>query len=370
MVICLFLSSPVAPADTTSEAEYPDRTDTPQDAGEKRRGDFVAVPIPISNPTIGSGLGVIGIYVFHLNPQDEVSPPSILGAGGFYTDSQSWAGGLMQKLYLKEDRYRVTGALAGFEINYDFFGVGNEAGDNGISVPLQQKGPYVSIDFLRRVPKNVFVGLRYKIIDTDLALDLSKVRDFLGIDIPDIELNATIASLGPHVLHDVRDNEFFPTAGSLFDLEGEFYEDLWGSDLEYQKYFISYNRYWTALKGVLAYRAYGCDTGGDVPFFDLCLFGMQSDLRGYTGGRYRDRTMLATQLEYRRMYDNRLGYVAFGGIGQVGPSFSDYTSDDILPSAGVGFRWTASTDYRINLRVDFAFGKDEEAVYVAIGEAF
>jgi outer membrane translocation and assembly module TamA len=122
---------------------------------------------------------------------------------------------------------------------------------------------------------------------------------------------------------------------------------------------------------VLAWRATGCFAAGDTPFYDLCLFGSGLDaIRGYIGGQYRDESSLTTQLEYRRPVYKRWGMVAFGGIGQVAPSLSELNADNILPSAGLGIRFRASEKDQINLSVDYARGKDSDAWYFRIGEAF
>lgn len=39
-------------------------------------------------------------------------------------------------------------------------------------------------------------------------------------------------------------------------------------------------------------------------------------------------------------------------------------------AAGVGLRWQASKETPINLRVNYARGKDSEALYISVGEAF
>jgi hemolysin activation/secretion protein len=144
-----------------------------------------------------------------------------------------------------------------------------------------------------------------------------------------------------------------------------------GSDFNYEQFFASYNKYIPiGDKMVIATRASLCHTSDRVPFFDLCLFGTNSDLRGYIGGQYRDRNLLATQVEYRWRFYKRFGMVAFAGIGSVAPKIDEFKIDDILPSAGFGLRFLASKDHRLNVGIDYAFGEDSEALYFRIGEAF
>ena len=122
-------------------------------------------------------------------------------------------------------------------------------------------------------------------------------------------------------------------------------------------------------KAVVAARLSVCDSGDGAPFFDLCMFGQNNDLRGYDPGRYRDHTLAAVQVEYRRDLFWRIGAVAFAGVGGVAPSFDKFGSN-LLPAAGVGLRLKASKAHRVNASIDFAFGEDSHAFYFYIGEAF
>jgi hemolysin activation/secretion protein len=94
------------------------------------------------------------------------------------------------------------------------------------------------------------------------------------------------------------------------------------------------------------------------------------NLRGYVGGRYRDKSMLTAQAEYRWRFYKRWGAVAFAGVGQVAENFGDYNTDDLLPSAGIGARFMLSEKNRLNLSVDYAIGKDTSALYFYVAESF
>lgn len=45
-------------------------------------------------------------------------------------------------------------------------------------------------------------------------------------------------------------------------------------------------------------------------------------------------------------------------------------SDELLPSAGVGFRYEASRKYGVNIGIGYAVGDETSAFYFRIGEAF
>jgi len=133
----------------------------------------------------------------------------------------------------------------------------------------------------------------------------------------------------------------------------------------------AYNTYLTiAEKMTLAYRFYGRVTAGRVPLYDLAYFGAHNDLRGYAAGEFVDKMMFATQLEFRWRFWKCWGMVAFGGVGKVGQDLHDLDLRELLPSAGVGLRFMASEKERVNLSIDYARGREGDAVYFYIREAF
>jgi hypothetical protein len=97
---------------------------------------------------------------------------------------------------------------------------------------------------------------------------------------------------------------------------------------------------------------------------------MDNALRGYVPGRYIDRQMFATQLEYRLALPKRLGLVAFGGVGEVAPSVGKFNGENLLPAIGTGLRFLLNKKYHVNLRIDIAQGKNEHTWSMSIGEAF
>jgi len=90
-------------------------------------------------------------------------------------------------------------------------------------------------------------------------------------------------------------------------------------------------------------------------------------MRGYPAGRYRENAMFATQAEFSVSLPKRFGAAAFAGVA---PSLSEFSGDQLLPSVGLGVRWMVAPKNKINLRVDYAWGDGDQALYISIGEAF
>ena len=57
-------------------------------------------------------------------------------------------------------------------------------------------------------------------------------------------------------------------------------------------------------------------------------------------------------------------------IGEVARNLTDFNTQDLLPSVGAGLRFMVSEVNRVNISVDYAWGKEGDAVYFYIGEAF
>src|SRR6266850_893594 len=339
----------------------------PQTKSKKdKRGSIIVAPIPISSPAFGSGLLLITAYVFKWDENDKKSPPSWLGAAGVFTNNGTRGLALGGKLYLKENKYQTTFAVAKGHANLDFFGIGRIPGRAAISVPLELGGTIFFGEGMRNVGTDIFVGPRFQYRRLSATIDGPPPPG--GFEVPAIDIKSTSAALGFHVQRDLRDSIFYPTKGSLFDFTSDFFDQAWGSRREYQVHKIAYNGF-SEIKPrqILAYRVMACSANGSVPFYDLRLFGFNSDLRGYTTGEFQNRRMFATQAEYRLEWQKRLGFVAYGGVGGVGRTWGEFRSDQLLPAGGAGLRFTLDKKNHINYRVDVAFGREGRTLSIGVG---
>ncbi len=359
-----------APTDQTKKkSPDPSKQTAPAAKKKPKRGELVIAPIPISSPAIGSGLVLVAGYVFKLNTEDKRSPKSVVGLAAAFTNNGSRGGGIGGRLYFKENTYQTTFVFAKGRVDFDFFGIGRIPGRAAISVPLRMDGTVFFGEFLRNVGKDIFVGARYQ--NRSIKASLEGLQPPGGFEIPVIDVNAKSVAIGIHVQRDKRDSNFYPTTGSLFNWHGDFFDQAWGSRRQYQTYKLSYSGYHKIKnKQVLAYQAMTCSANGNVPFYDLCFFGTNNDLRGYTGGEFQNRRMFATQAEYRLELKKRLGLVAFAGVGGVAKRWNEFRSDQLLPAAGAGLRFTLDKKDHINYRVDWAVGRAGHTLTIGIGEAF
>ena len=374
---------------TTKPDEAKDQSQPPATKSSDKKGEWLFAPIPVSSPAIGSGLEWAVARLFPFNKRDEVSPASAVGVAGIFTNNGSRGFAIGSRLYLKEDRFRIAAAIANASVNFDVYGVGEAAGRQGVFIPLNVKGGVGIGEFLYRLRKSIYLGARGQYRNATLSLNqdrfdssdissqppdrVSGVLDQISNQL----LHQTTVSLGPRFQWDTRDSVFYPKQGFLGEVASDFFSTGLGSKWSYQYYKTSFNKY-SALSEhqVLAFRLMACAAAGDrVPIYDLCLFGTANDLRGYTGGRYQDRRMFATQAEYRLMFPSkgflgRFGVVAFAGVGAIGDKFTNIGASDLLPAGGAGLRFRLLKKYPINFRIDYGQGKDGHTLSLGVLEAF
>jgi hypothetical protein len=369
LVITVVMGSSSVLCQRPGPTTHSDEDKQPGTQLEEKRGSLVIAPIPISSPAFGSGLLLITSYVFKLDQEDQISPPSWVGLAGAFTNNGSRGLAMGAKLYLQENKYQTTFAIMKGRANLDFFGIGRIPGRPATAVPLSMEGSIFFGELLRNVGRNIFIGPRYQY--RRLTAGIDGPRPPGSFEVPEIDFRSNSAALGFRLQRDRRDSTFYPTKGSLLDFTGDFFDQAWGSRREYQTYKIAYNGYsQIAPRQVFAFRAMACSANGSVPFYDLCLFGANNDLRGYTAGEFQNRRMFATQAEYRIELRKRFSVVGFGGVGGVASTWRDFRSNQLLPAAGAGLRFTLDKKNHINYRIDVAFGREGRTISIGIGEAF
>ncbi len=353
-------SQPPTSAETKAE---------PEKAKKKtHRGSLVPAPLPISSPTVGVGI-VLGLgYIFPFSKNDKISPPSTIGVAGLYTNNGTNGIGVGGDLYMKEDTYEVTALYVHGTVYYNLYGSGPF---EGIQLPLVQTGDLFRAEVLRRTWWKVFIGARFWAGTSFVTLGQTNVE--LPALPPGVGFRNNMRALGIRMIRDTRPNQFFPTAGMKLEFTSDFFMQSLGSKYSFQAYRFTFSKYHSLSKNqVLAYNLFACSTGGEPPFYGNCIYGTSNQLRGYTAGKYFDRYMSATQLEYRLTLPKGIGLAAFGGVGGVMPSSGQvlFRNGHFLPDVGGGPRYELSKKYHVNLRADFARGRDSWSWSMGVGEAF
>ena len=86
-----------------------------------RMRNFVVVPIPLSNPTLDTGVILAGAYFWpQTAEQKEAQPAFVTGAAGMYTSNDRFGFGIAHKQYWSEDRWRFEGVLGHLDLKLEF----------------------------------------------------------------------------------------------------------------------------------------------------------------------------------------------------------------------------------------------------------
>jgi hypothetical protein len=338
----------------------------PDIRGEKvplkvEKGDLVAVPIPTSSPTFGTGL-VAGAAYFYPQTEEQKSSQSasFTGLGGMYTDNESWVAAIAQQSYWDEDKWRFFGVAGYADFKFVLRDPVTE-GETGVNWGIE--GGLFQGTLSRRIADSWYLGLlvRYLDITQDIETSLPEPPDGTDSEI-------TSAGAGLTLEYDSRDVPTNAYSGSRFETKAIFSQAKGLETSSYQSYYLRMRRYHKLNNSpiVIAWDVYGCSKGGKFPLWDTCRL----NLRGFSMTDYLGDQSISAQVEARWQASKRWGFVVFGGAGHVSNSFSARGEDERVPSYGAGVRFMVLGSKRVNLRVDYAQSNDNEAWYISVGEAF
>ncbi len=329
------------------------------------KGSWVPVPIPISNPTVGTGLVGALLYLHPNTSSDPEAPSAMSGVGALYTDSQSWFVGAFHEDYWLDDRLRFELAVGTGNFNLQYYGVGSDSifADHPVDYNIKPKVSLLQL-LVRLTPNSDwFLGVRHLYTSGDILFKLSDYWDKL----PDVSGTLTTSSLGPVVSYDSRNNTLYPTSGQYFEGVYTRDDDAWGSDFEFDKLTAFYNYYYRFTDDItIAMRGYVSSADGEVPFYMLPTLNM----RGFATGRYRDDAAVSGHLEWRHKFHPRWGYVVFTEIGSTGSSVGNAFDNKPVKTVGAGIRWQVVESKKMNLGMDFAFSDDDKAIHIQVGERY
>ncbi len=179
--------------------------------------------------------------------------------------------------------------------------------------------------------------------------------------------------LGLVATRDTRTSTTFPNRGSFHQLSAIFHAEALGSDFGFGRYLLDLRRYLPlGEREAVALRGVAWATSGTAPFDELPQIGGDQLLRGYFQGRFTDRQLISLQGEYRGPAFWRIGWVAFGAVGQVADRWGDLRLDGFKASVGGGVRFLISPQETLFIRADLGYGVNTGATgfYLNIGEAF
>jgi len=369
---CLLLAALLG-AFGSAYAQEPDAPDaSPEepsaDSTEVDGGSLIPLPVIFYQPETGMGFGITLINYYRMTPGDTISPPSSMSLVGIYTTKNQIILAVWSDMFLDEDRWRISSAVNYSKFPTKYWGIGNDTPDSA-EEDYTPKALNLRLWPQKRIATGWYAGLAANIIDRRIT----EVSDGGLIDsglAPGVKDEQALG-LGGSLIRDSRDNTVYPRRGSYHKLLVDLFAEVWFGDNGFGVYTLDLRRYFpVAGTHVLALQALGVATSGEPPFDLYPQLGGESLLRGYFQGRYRDRSLLALQGEYRLPLFWRFGAAGFVGFGQVAPDISEFGFDRFWVSGGAGLRFLLAKREGLNIRADFAIGQGSSGFYLSLGEAF
>lgn len=337
---------------------------------------FVPIVIPITEPAVGYGAGAGVVFLHRPDYQmtakkrrndDRIgevvspTPPSITGAGGFYTENGSWGAGVGHLHVFRKDKIRYKIGAGGGSINLDFYGKGI----------FEEKSRRFNLKVFGITNEGVFrvknsdwwAGLGYSF--AQINIEFEKKYNW-----PNESFNKKETRNGallPSIAFDNRDNIFTPNRGIRWYAQFGIHDDFLGGTETYQ----SFNTYFYAFipiapGHVSGFRVDSRSVFGDPTFIYKPFLLM----RGLPAMKYQDDNATLVEFEQRAKIYRRWSLVAFGGLGKTYTKIDDLVDEDLIYSYGTGFRYFIARKFGTHMGMDFAWGPQDFAIYITFGSAW
>ncbi len=347
---------------------------------------FMPVPVVITEPAVGNGLGVVGVF-FHESEEQkqqrvEGNAPAILpndismlGLAATENGTRAAAAGHMG--FWRNDTIRYRGFALVPDLNLDFYNFGGRNIDRPIELNL--KGPAVIQELKFRLGSSRWmVGMRqtYRQVELDLAEDIQLPNPRLEAAVNrflDNQLGETIRTSGLGVLaeYDSRDNPMAPLNGLYYTANYVWYGDSIGSDVNYGSYTLEGLNYWNVnehFNFALRMQYDGIDAGDSArlpPYVSPYV-----DLRGIPAVRYQGKSVALAEVEATWKASLRWRFNFFAGGGRAAESISELSDAEVANSYGAGFRYLMARRYGMTMGIDVARGPEDTAWYIQAGSSW
>ena len=330
-----------------------------------KRFDFSVIGGPHYASDTKFGLGLVAAGLYRTDPNDSILPPSNVSLYGDVSSVGFYMLGVRGNHIAPKGRYRIDYHLYFYSFPADFWGIGYEMGDNDANKSdMKRWQAQAEVSFLFRVADNFYIG---PMASYDYVIGKHIERPEL---LHGMYQHTWNVGAGVSLVYDNRDNLTNPHRGIFLNINQMFRPGFMGNDYAFSTTAFRFDAYQRLGKGtVLAEDIRANLNFGNPSWGMMAELGGTHSMRGYYEGRYRDKHSLEATVELRQHVWKRNGIVVWVGAGTIFPKFSALRSKQILPNAGVGYRWEFKKN--VNVRLDYGFGKSGQSGFLFnINEAF
>lgn len=347
---------------------------------------FLPVPVLITEPAVGAGLGVMGIF-FHESEEQRKqritqaskhailpSNISMLGIMGTENGTKGVGGGHLG--FWLQDTLRYKGFAVYPDLNLDFYSIAGYQLPNPVELNLT--GPIVLQELKYRLGSTRWMAggwQLYRHVDTELANQIALQNPLIPPAATQIlqdhlQRDITTSGLGAVMEYDSRDNPLAPQTGFQYYFLYSIFDDAIGSDVEYDSYQIKGLNYWELNEQFnLGFRLQLDGVESDdaaLPAFVPPFI----DLRGIPKSRYQGNAVAVVEAEVTWKYNYRWRFNAFTGAGWAANELDDLSTTDTESTFGGGFRYLVAKRYGFVMGADIARGPEETAFYIQAGASW
>lgn len=330
-----------------------------------KRFDFSVIGGPHYASDTKFGLGLVAAGLYRTDPNDSILPPSNVSLYGDVSSVGFYMLGVRGNHIAPKGRYRIDYHLYFYSFPADFWGIGYEMGDNDANKSdMKRWQAQAEVSFLFRVADNFYIGPMAS-YDYVIGKHIERPELLQGMDQHTWNVGA-----GVSLVYDNRDNLTNPHRGIYLNINQMFRPRFMGNDYAFSTTAFRFDTYQRLGKGTVLAEDIGANLNFGNPSWGMMAeLGGTHSMRGYYEGRYRDKHSLEATVELRQHVWKRNGIVVWVGAGTIFPKFSALRSKQILPNAGVGYRWEFKKN--VNVRLDYGFGKSGQSGFLFnINEAF
>ncbi|MBG8554255.1 BamA/TamA family outer membrane protein [Hymenobacter guriensis] len=357
-----------------------DSVATRKPSKKTRRVKVAALPIVFSQPETGVAYGAAVLPVWRFG-SDTTTRSSNARLLAYRTQRKQSSASFTHAIFTPGERYFISGEAQYFNLPIYYYGVGNDTRKSEKS-DISYRLFILNQRVLKRLRPGLFVGGLYRLtnlhrLQIDDPLTDDGTRPNWLLERSERERQNTLTSgLGPALIYDTRDNILSAHHGNFLDASALLVGKALGSDFTFSRLQVDARRYQVlgskeTERTVLAGQVLGTFHGGTVPFRELAQLGGERMMRGIYEGRFRDRQLLAAQVELRQQLFWRLRGVVFGSAGQVQPQVTDFRPGQFNLAGGAGLRIDVNRQDRLSIRIDYGVGSGQSSgLYFAFNEAF
>lgn len=339
-----------------------------------KKFDFSVIGGPHYSSDTGFGIGLVAAGLYRTDRVNLDMPPSNISLFGDVSHTGYWLLGVKGNTFLKGAKQRIDFTSYFFSMPSLYWGIGYDDGVGDNVSDFKRLQLEITGEFLFSVtPSRAFYvgpGISYSYTEgknfeyhgdpsqRDRIMDRVSTPSFRNVGI------------GATVIYDTRDVVTNAYKGIYINMTNTYYPKFMNKEGAFNALEFTFDGYHRLWKGaVLAYDFYLHSTQGDTPWTKLASIGGSYRMRGYYDGRFRDRNVITTQIEYRQKVYRRNGIALWVGAGNAFHSFRRFYWSHTLPNFGVGYRWEFKN--RINVRLDYGVGiKGMNGFIFSINEAF